>query len=319
VDVGGYRLHMNCQGTGQPTVVLIHGFNDYSFVWDRVQPAVARLTRVFSYDRAGQAWSDPGPRPRGLARITEELHTLLTRAGERPPFVLVGHSWGGLLPRAYLAAHPGEVAGAVFVDATSELDYMEVRDTTLRPLLAPDGVWRRLWPAPTKDTATTPPSFTPRAPSQVPKPFDLLNAGDQERWLWARSQPIFFANGDWADIRDDFRWLHDRRAKTPQPFGSRPLIVITAGITDISDQPGASAEAQQRAREEGQRDLVSQSTNSRWIRALASGHAVHIEEPDLVIDAIAQVVDAVRGRGRLCCKQIDLARISRPSTGDHRE
>jgi len=159
VDVGGYRLQMNCQGTGQPTVVLIHGFNDYSFVWDRVQPAVARLTRVCSYDRAGQAWSDPGPRPRGLARITEELHTLLTRAGERPPFVLVGHSWGGLLPRAYLAAHPGEVAGAVFVDATSELDYMEVRDTTLRPLLAPDGVWRRLWPAPTKDTATTPPSF----------------------------------------------------------------------------------------------------------------------------------------------------------------
>lgn len=102
VDVGGWRLHLNCTGkasTSQPTVVLEAGIGDFSVEWGLVQPGVANFARVCAYDRAGDGWSDLGPHPRTLRQIVYELHTLLDKAGERPPYVLVGHSYGAWLVR----------------------------------------------------------------------------------------------------------------------------------------------------------------------------------------------------------------------------
>src|SRR5438105_8957241 len=93
IDLGGWRLHLNCSGkasASQPTAILEAGAGDFSVDWSLVQPAVARFARVCSYDRAGSAWSDLGPRPRTIHQIVWELHTLLAKAGEMPPFVLVG-------------------------------------------------------------------------------------------------------------------------------------------------------------------------------------------------------------------------------------
>src|SRR5918998_5487258 len=90
VDVGGYRLHINCAGRGNPTVVLIAGSGDFSFDWGLVQPDVSRLTRVCAYDRAGIAWSDPGPTPRTMRQEAHELRLLLQNAAVKPPYVLVG-------------------------------------------------------------------------------------------------------------------------------------------------------------------------------------------------------------------------------------
>ncbi|WP_257461542.1 alpha/beta hydrolase [Archangium lipolyticum] len=118
VDVGGYRLHLNCTGEGSPTVVLEAGANAMSSGWAWVQPEVAKSTRVCSYDRAGTAWSELAPGPRDAAHVAEQLHTLLANAGERGPFVLVGHSMGGLFVRVYADRHPGEVAGMVLLDAS---------------------------------------------------------------------------------------------------------------------------------------------------------------------------------------------------------
>ena len=118
VDVGGYQLHIHCIGEGSPTVVLEAAAAATSAHWSWVQPDLAPGTRVCAYDRAGMGWSDRGPKPRDAHQIASELHTLLTRAGVPGPYVLVGHSFGGLYVRAYAADYPGEVAGMVLVDAT---------------------------------------------------------------------------------------------------------------------------------------------------------------------------------------------------------
>ena len=120
IDVGGHRLHINCIGTGTPTVVIDAGWGDSSVAWSSwVQPAAARTTRVCTYDRAGMGYSEPGPLPRTAERFAQELHTLLTRAGEPGPYVLVGHSLGGALVRVYAHDYPAEVAGVVLIDSMS--------------------------------------------------------------------------------------------------------------------------------------------------------------------------------------------------------
>src|SRR6266702_6080953 len=114
IDLGGWRLHLNCLGkaaASQPTVILEAGAGDFSVDWSLVQPGIARFARVCSYDRAGSGWSDLGPRPRTLHQIVWELHTLLDKAGVKPPFVLVGHSYGGWLVRLYASTYPADVAG----------------------------------------------------------------------------------------------------------------------------------------------------------------------------------------------------------------
>src|SRR5215213_6427241 len=111
VDVGGYSLHINCVGQGSLTVVLDGGSGEMSASWVLVQQEVSGTTRVCSYDRAGMGWSEMGPEPRDAKQISSELHTLLSKSGIEGPYVLVGHSFGGLYMQTYAAWYPEEVAG----------------------------------------------------------------------------------------------------------------------------------------------------------------------------------------------------------------
>jgi pimeloyl-ACP methyl ester carboxylesterase len=120
VDLGGFRLHVNCTGNGSPTVVVENGLGDFSVDWILVQERVAHFARVCTYDRAGYARSDPGPKPRTFSQINLELHDALAKLGERSPFVLVGHSYGGPVVRNFVATYPQEVTGMVLVDAAHE-------------------------------------------------------------------------------------------------------------------------------------------------------------------------------------------------------
>ena len=118
VDVGGHRLHLNCAGTGSPTVVIDAGLGDWSASWSSwVQPEAARTTRVCTYDRAGMGYSEPGPLPRTAEHFAAELHTLLLRAGVPGPYVLVGHSAGGLPVRVFAHAYAADVAGVVLIES----------------------------------------------------------------------------------------------------------------------------------------------------------------------------------------------------------
>jgi len=118
VGVGGHRLHVRCSGEGRPTVVLETGALAMSSLWGWVEPQVAVHTRVCSYDRAGLGWSEPGPEPRDGLHIAKELRALLQIAGEEPPYVLVGHSFGGLLVLVYADQSPEDVAGLLLLDSS---------------------------------------------------------------------------------------------------------------------------------------------------------------------------------------------------------
>ena len=118
-DVGDHRLHLDCHGHGSPTVVLSNGMGEISAHWARISGPVAETTRVCAYDRAGQGWSDDADQPQDGIESAEDLHTLLTAAGETGPYVLAGHSTGGTYAMTYAARYPEQVAGMVLLDSSS--------------------------------------------------------------------------------------------------------------------------------------------------------------------------------------------------------
>jgi pimeloyl-ACP methyl ester carboxylesterase len=154
-DVGGYRLHIDCSGsqdTGSPTVILDTLSGGSSVDWGWVQPEIAKSTRVCSYDRAGFGWSDPVWQPPSFRQTVTDLHTLLAKAGLAGPYILVGHSKGGLIARGYAAFYPNEVAGLVLIDAaqpdmfsrhpqTLAENQTFLRQSTLFPLFAHLGLF----------------------------------------------------------------------------------------------------------------------------------------------------------------------------------
>jgi pimeloyl-ACP methyl ester carboxylesterase len=127
-DVGGHRLHLNCTGTGSPTVVLENGLSETSPLWSAITTQVAKTTRICAYDRAGQGWSDDVAHPQDGIAVAIDLHTLLARAGEHGPYVLAGHSSGGTLAMTYAVRYPAQVAGLVLLDSSSPHQYTDQPD-----------------------------------------------------------------------------------------------------------------------------------------------------------------------------------------------
>jgi pimeloyl-ACP methyl ester carboxylesterase len=173
VDVGGYSLHIDCAGQGEPTVVLDAGSGEMSADWVLVRREVSGTTRVCAYDRAGTGWSETGPEPRDAKRISGELHALLEGAGIESPYVLVGHSFGGLYAQTYAARYAEEVAGVCLVESSSPEQFGHrpaARDSHEPPtrkfavasLLARIGVVRLLY-----ELVPAPPELPPRQRAQI--------------------------------------------------------------------------------------------------------------------------------------------------------
>src|SRR6266487_4781642 len=146
IDVGGYKLHIFCMGQGSPTVILDHVGAGNSAQWALVQPEIAKTTRVCAYDRAGFGWSDPGPAPRDARQNVQELHMLLTNAQIAPPYVLVGHSFGGDVARLYADQYRDQVAGMVLVDPGTLFDTPGVPPEINAAWQAEDQIFMRLAP-----------------------------------------------------------------------------------------------------------------------------------------------------------------------------
>ncbi|HLZ98629.1 MAG TPA: alpha/beta hydrolase [Steroidobacteraceae bacterium] len=127
VNIGGRRINLHCTGAGGPTVILMAGIFSWSLVWYKTQPAIAQKTRVCAFDRAGYGFSDPGPRPQILSDVVDDLHAALNAGPIPGPYVLVGHSLGGIEARLLAQRWPKEVVGMVLVDSALAPDHQGIR------------------------------------------------------------------------------------------------------------------------------------------------------------------------------------------------
>ena len=281
-DVGGHRLHARIDGSGSPTVVLEAGLGTCALYWHAVHEDVARFTRVISYDRAGLGWSEAGPKLRDSFTVSAELKALLDRAGCKGPYVLAGHSFGGVHARAFARRYPADVAGVVLVDASPEgqrerwperplLDRVRQEVAALAertaPFLARFGVIRLRRHLSPPDWGL-PPRLQTIANYLEARPAALRAALDEERATDASY------------------------AQAAQSLGDIPLVVLSAlwrgsqGGTDYRDFNAMWMELQS--------GLASLSTRGTHIIANTDKHLIPVYEPELVVAAIRRVVDAVR-------------------------
>jgi pimeloyl-ACP methyl ester carboxylesterase len=212
IDVGGHRLHLRCMGAGSPTVVIETGGGDMSSNLGWILPAVARHTRVCGYDRAGRGWSDPTATPTHGIRIATDLHALLARGGVPGPYVLAGHSFGGLYVQTFAHRYPTEVAGMVLIDST-------MPKASARGDGAPDLVHRVI-----ALLATT-------GRMGLLRVVAPLSAGDQPPGWRDEVVANLSRPGTLESNLDEFLDADDsiRAAAALTSFGDKPLVVLTAG------------------------------------------------------------------------------------------
>jgi pimeloyl-ACP methyl ester carboxylesterase len=278
IDIGGRRLHLHCAGKGQPTVVVENGSSGFSVEWVPVLAKVSKFTRICTYDRAGFAWSDPGPSINTVEQTMDDLHLLLRTASIPPPYILVGHSIGGMLIRAYQRRYPGEIVGMVLVDATPEDDLSYTVKGADKPetSITYDEMASAFAPL----IRNPPPA--PTAPDKIDEPIDRLPPDLQRDWLWAIRK--WFAEIDmshsWITAeswRQEFTALKHLRTSRPHVLGDLPLIVLARGRhTDpVLNQREA--------------ELANISSHGVERIAAESDHLIQLYQPDLVTQAIRDV------------------------------
>lgn len=294
VDIGGHRLHLYCLGTGSPTVVLEAAAPGWSLYWSTVQPQIARTTRVCAYDRAGLGWSERGPLPRTGQRMAKELHRLLERAGISGPYVLVGHSLGGLVVRLYQHDYPKEVVGLVLVDAGHELEMRQAEfrsfvnaGNSLLPVIRAMTVLGISRLMATYDQL---PQLLSGQEEKVPEEIrPMLRAG------WLRT-------GYYSTLTDESNGLIEtlEQVRHSGSLGDLPLVVVTAnGPIWWPEMPGQVNPAKFRKMWlDLQQDLTKRSTNGRQVFADQSGHFIPFDQPDLVTNAVRRLIDHERSSPR---------------------
>ena len=276
---GGRKMYLKCSGNGSPTVVLVGGLRASAEDWsisDKSKPTVfaevAKLTRVCAYDRPGTpvgekpSRSDPVPQPTTAKDAVADLHALLSAAGEPEPYVLVGHSYGGLIVRLYASTYPNRVSGLVLVDALSE----GIQDAETSQQWA---IQRTLVQNDDPESLSMYPALER---IDVDRSYDQVRAAPALR----PPMPIVVLSAD-------------------RPWGPQVRSMIATGKlpADVLPDFGYVVDAAQKKAQERLAKLVP---NEKHITNTNSGHEIHKEQPQLVIDAIRDVVEAVRsGRRQL--------------------
>ena len=296
--VGDHRLHYRCDGNGTPAVILEAGIAASSLTWSRVQPAIARDTRVCSYDRAGLAWSEGASSARSMDALVSEMRMLFKSAGIPPPYVLVAHSFGALVIRAFARAHPAEVAGLVFVDPLHPEEWCDPSPNQQQMLRGGiflsrvGGVLARLGMV--RFSLALLSGGAPAAPRQFSRMFGRKAAAllehlvDEVQKLPPEVLPSVQAH--WSSPKA-FRGMWQHLAAMPScsahlagnadAFADIPVVVLSAG-TRAPRWLAADAA------------LAKVSSNGRHIVSPTSGHWIHLDDPDLVIQAVRDVIVSAR-------------------------
>jgi pimeloyl-ACP methyl ester carboxylesterase len=292
VDIGGRRINLHCTGAGGPTVVLLAGIFSWSVVWYKTQPVIAQKTRVCAFDRAGYGFSDPGPRPQVLSDVVDDLHAALNAGPIPGPYVLVGHSLGGIEARLYAQRWPKEVVGMVLVDTASageglidenQPGFDEViggesyaADMLHCAFLVVDGPLEPSRPEYNDCTSAT------ALPSDTPAAF---------RTIW----PQFFTAYYLADKVSLMSSVYTHRYDSVdhRRLGAMPLVVLSA-----EDSWGKSGTPESLwfhrsyskvwiAMQAALAHLSSRGVH-RFIKG--SGHEIQLDKPQAVIDAVDEVL-----------------------------
>ncbi len=284
IDVGGHRLHIVCVGEGTPTVVIDGGAGARSIFYSHIQKALAKRTRVCTYDRAGLGWSDSGPLPRTSARMAEELHRLLHAAGVSPPVLLVGHSLGAYTVRIYQQRYPEEVGGLVLVDGAHQAQ------------------WQRL-----------PAEWAAGVPALVAWLRERANAADSGTLKSADVEPGAFTNHapEWRDAHvaalltakpylgeafENEAAFESAREVPTGNLDALPLVVLTARRSFAAfAASGLDVEQANRVWLELQRELTGLSTNAVQLFS-ERDHALHVSDPTAIVGAVQRGIDMVRAR-----------------------
>jgi len=255
-DIGGYQLHMQCMGQGSPTVIIDTGLGDDTTAWQHVLKESAKITHTCVYDRAGYGWSDDGPRPRTSLRISHELEQLVTEAALKPPYLLVGHSFGGYNMRLFTARNSESVAGLVLVDASHEDQHDKLN------IKLPRGGHH--------------------------SNIVMLSTSHRDAFLGEddhilRERAFRIASQELSSM------FHSaQQVKRYKNMPAIPLIVLSRGRAEWYE----NKQAQQRETDwiRMQQDLARLSPISQHVFANYSGHDIHKEQPASIVDAINDVI-----------------------------
>ncbi len=291
INVGSHQLHIYSTGEGSPSVVFESGGASWSLDWTLVQSEVAKFTNACSYDRAGFGWSESGSTPRTSEQIVTELHTLLTRAEIKKPYILVGASFGGHTARLFAKKYPEEVAGVILLDARHEAINSKMPPAWKKLEAAGKGMYQFMLLASRVGALNllgklmgekAAPPIVMKLPPEIRTAY--LEIGFQSKYFQSNLDEL-------AAIGES-----DKQLSIAGSLGNIPLTVIRHGIPDLfARMPVEQAKQAERAWQELQAELTQLSSNSQMIVAEKSGHGIQIDQPGLVVDAIRQMVQTVRG------------------------
>jgi len=258
--------------------VIDAGLSGASYDWENVATGISAFTMVCTYDRAGYGWSDPGPRPRTSQQAVAELRALLQQARIQPPFILVGHSWGGLNARLYASQHPEEVAGLVLVDALNT-DLVSESE----PFGEVSPVFKLL-----NATAWCGTSWL-AIPAFVQEPSKDLEALKLRQAMLSRTKSV---HAIYDELAGQKNWLAVRSAL--KPLGTMPVSVISRRIEEHSSTNSTGLTDQDWLK--GERALPGISSNSTFVMAHTDIHDIQFHEPELIINTVRQLVESVRAK-----------------------
>jgi pimeloyl-ACP methyl ester carboxylesterase len=299
VDIGGRRLHLVCAGRGSPTVIFESGIAASSLNWTAMQAAVARFTGVCTYDRAWLGWSDPASTPRVASQLVDELHSLLTEAHIPAPYVLVGHSFGGLLVQAYAVAHPDQLTGLVLIDPLPAVEWVHASDEHLRMLRWGIRLSRRGGQLARLGVVRISLALLSSGSRRIPKLVARLTSGRAESTLsrlvgevqkmppevWPMVQAHWCQPKAFLGMAEYFKALPESAEQVAALVGL-PEIAVTI-LSAGNSTPAQRAE----------RDAItSQSAHGKHIIVQNSGHWIHLDQPEAVLEAIREMVELVRSR-----------------------
>jgi pimeloyl-ACP methyl ester carboxylesterase len=275
VDLGTHRLYLHCKGTGRPSVIMEAGLGGLGLEWTYVQDHLARDLQACVYDRAGYGWSEAGPSPRTSARIADELLALLQKSGISAPYILVGHSFGGYTMQLFASRHPEATAGVVLIDSShpEQAERLAGTRTADNEAQRPGYRYVHLF----LNATQLPENLTPEIKEIM---WRLL--------VKPRTRQAIV--DEYLHFRQSTQEVRDSR-----PFPDVPLVVITRGRRVWPQN--RHGDFMERAWLALQDELAGLSPRSAHLIAERSGHFVHIDQPELVAEAVRLLASFDRSAG----------------------